>query len=90
MRVLRVVGVVGVAAALAATAMAGDPAASKRFEWSTDSAEAKQLLGKLQDRIESFQAGPENQEIAKKIVAADADFAMGHYYLSAVTPPPTA
>ena len=88
MRVLRVVGVVGVAAALAATAMAGDPAASKRFEWSTDSAEAKQLLGKLQDRIESFQAGPENQEIAKKIVAADADFAMGHYYLSAVTPPP--
>ena len=86
MRVFRVMGVLGVGVALAATAMAGDQAASKRFEWSTDSAVAKELLTKLQGRVESFQVGPENQEIAKKIVAADSEFAMGHYYLAAVTP----
>ncbi len=84
MRVFRVMGVLSVAIALAGAAIAGE-AASRRFEWSTESAEARELLGKLQGRIESFQAGPENQELAKKIVAADPDFAMGSYYLSAVT-----
>jgi Flp pilus assembly protein TadD len=31
----------------------------------------------LQLRIENFQVGPENLELAKKIVAADPSFAMG-------------
>ncbi|HEY8234171.1 MAG TPA: tetratricopeptide repeat protein [Vicinamibacteria bacterium] len=63
-------------------------AAGKRFEWTTTSAQAKQDLLELQTRIENFQFGPQNVELAQKIVAADPQFAMGVYYLSAVTPPP--
>jgi tetratricopeptide (TPR) repeat protein len=62
-------------------------AAEKKFEWTTESAEAKSLLADLQARIENFEAGPHLAEIARKIVAADPEFAMGQYYLSAVTPP---
>ena len=77
-------------AALAAAGAAHAQAAAKaaRFEWTTKSAEAKQGLAELQQRIENFQFGPENVELAQKIVAADPAFAMGVYYLSAVTPPP--
>jgi tetratricopeptide (TPR) repeat protein len=59
-----------------------------RFEWTTQSEEAKTLLTELQQRIETFQAGRGNLELARKIVAADPKFALGQYYLSAVTPPP--
>ncbi len=79
------------AGACANSALAGDtPGADKarRFEWTTKSAEAKQGLAELQQRIENFQFGPANAELAQKIVAADPAFAMGVYYLSAVTPPP--
>jgi tetratricopeptide (TPR) repeat protein len=62
-------------------------AAGKKFEWTSGSAEAKTLLSDLQARIENFEAGPHLAEIARKIVAADPEFAMGQYYLSAVTPP---
>ena len=77
-------------AALAAAGAADTHAAGKgaRFEWTTKSAEAKQGLAELQQRIENFQFGPANAELAQKIVAADPAFAMGVYYLSAVTPPP--
>ena len=85
-------------ALLAATAVApgllqaaeAESSASKgaRFEWTTKSAEAKQGLAELQQRIENFQFGPANAQLAQKIVAADPSFAMGMYYLSAVTPPP--
>ena len=80
-----------VAAALAVASAAGADAASKagrRFEYKSRSAEARKLLFELQDRIENFQFGPANVEIAKKIVALDPEFAMGQYYLSAVTPGP--
>lgn len=78
---------------LAALAAAGPAARASdakgaRFEWTTTSAEAKQGLRELQQRIESFQFGPANAELAQKIVAADPSFALGVYYLSAVTPPP--
>lgn len=73
------------AAASAAESEAGKPA---RFEWTTKSEAAKRELAELQQRIENFQFGPENAEIAGRIVAADPQFAMGAYYLSAVTPPP--
>ena len=63
-------------------------AAGRHFEWSTKSADAKKLLVELQSQIENFQFGPGNIEIAKKIVAADPNFAMGHYYLAVVTPDP--
>jgi tetratricopeptide (TPR) repeat protein len=76
-----------VVALLAAASTEAAPRA-KAFQWSTNSDEAKRLLGELQQRIEHFQFGPQNTEIAKKIVAADAKFAMGHYYLAATTPPP--
>jgi len=78
----------GFAAALAAGAAAEPAARVKRFEWTTKSAEAKERLLELQQRIESFQFGPETIAVAQKIVAADPQFAMGVYYLSAVTPPP--
>jgi tetratricopeptide (TPR) repeat protein len=73
----------GVAGAEEKTASKG-----RKFEWTTKSAQAKQDLLELQTRIENFQFGPANVELAQKIVAADPQFAMGVYYLSAVTPPP--
>jgi tetratricopeptide (TPR) repeat protein len=63
-------------------------AAGRHFEWSTRSPEARRLLGELQGRIESFQFGPANVDLARKLVAADPAFAMGEYYLSAVLPDP--
>ena len=78
----------GLAAALGTGAAAEPAAEGKRFDWTTRSAEAKQRLLEVQQRIESFQFGPETIAVAQKIVAADPEFAMGFYYLSAVTPPP--
>lgn len=75
------------AALVSTSAMAGETA-GRRFTWTTKSEEAKILLGQLQARIESFQFGPANVELAKKIVAADPSFAMGEYYMSAVLPDP--
>ncbi|MGH9336529.1 MAG: tetratricopeptide repeat protein, partial [Vicinamibacteria bacterium] len=60
---------------------------ARRFEWTTESEEAKRLLVDLQGRIENFEAGPHLAEIGRKIVAADPKFAMGEYYLSAVILP---
>ena len=71
-----------VAAALAIAAVAGADSASKsgrRFEYKSKSPEARKMLFELQDRIENFQFGAANIEIAKKIVALDPGFAMGHY-----------
>ena len=59
---------------------------ARKFEYKSTSAEARKLLFELQARIENFQFGPANVELAKKIVALDPTFAMGQYYLSAVTP----
>ncbi len=80
--------VLGFVATLAAGAAAEAAAPGKQFEWTTRSAEAKQGLLELQQRIESFQFGSETIAAAQKVVAADPEFAMGVYYLSAVTPPP--
>ena len=80
---------VGLAALVASGGSAlADAGKAVRFEWTTSSAEAKQGLAELQQQIENFQLGPGNAELARKIVAADPDFAIGVYYLSAVTPPP--
>jgi len=81
---------IGLAALAAVAASAGSAAAKAgaRFEWTTRSAEAKQRLAELQQRIENFQFGSANVELAQKLVAADPQFAMGVYYLSAVTPLP--
>ena len=89
MRKIRAVALVAGALLAAASAFAGAKGpAGRRFEYKSKSAEARKLLFELQDRIENFQFGPENVELAKKIVALDPTFAMGQYYLSAVTPGP--
>jgi hypothetical protein len=77
-----------VGAALVSTSAFAGETPGRRFTWTTKSSEAKTLLGELQSRIESFQFGPANVELAKKIVAADPNFAMGEYYMSAVLPDP--
>ena len=78
----------GFAAALAAGTAADPAATSRRFEWTTKSGEARQRLLEVQQRVESFQFGPDTVAVARSIVAADPEFAMGEYYLSAVMPPP--
>jgi tetratricopeptide (TPR) repeat protein len=80
MRKTRIVCAVIAAALVSAAAHAGT--SDRKFEWTTKSEDAKKLLRELQMRIENFQQGPENLELAKKIVALDPDFAMGQYYVS--------
>jgi len=70
------------AAACVSTAASAAALDSRRFEWTTQSGDAKKLLAELQSRVENFQTGPENVEVAKKLVAADPNFAMGAYYQS--------
>jgi tetratricopeptide (TPR) repeat protein len=70
------------AAAFASAASHAAVPTGRHFEWTTPSADAKKMLLDLQARVENFQAGPENLELAKKLVAADPNFAMGAYYLS--------
>jgi tetratricopeptide (TPR) repeat protein len=76
------------AVAVGPSAAAAGAPAGRHFEWTTTSPEAKRLLKELQGRIESFQFGPANVELARKLVAADPNFAIGQYYLSAVLPDP--
>jgi tetratricopeptide (TPR) repeat protein len=80
--------VVAFALALAMSVSAGAGQTKGTFTWTTDSAEAKTLLVELQQRIESFQFGPQSAELARKITEADPEFAMGHYYLYATTQQP--
>jgi tetratricopeptide (TPR) repeat protein len=63
-------------------------ATGRHFEWTTKSAQAKKLLAELQSQIENFQVGPGSVDLAKRLVAADPGFAMGHYYEAAVTVDP--
>ncbi|HEU4391138.1 MAG TPA: tetratricopeptide repeat protein, partial [Blastocatellia bacterium] len=74
-----------VALVLSSTALASK-SNGRRFEWTTKSREARQLLAELQSQVENFQLGPGSLELAKKMVAADPNFAMGQYYLSVVEP----
>lgn len=83
MKTRRTLPLVGALVAAAALSTAGDSKDARHFTWTTKSAEAKQELKQLQSRIESFQFGPSTVELAQKIVAADPDFAMGHYYVAA-------
>src|SRR5882672_8112000 len=82
------ISIVIVAALLAAASLVSAATSSGRFEWTTKSAEAKRLIREVQGRIENFQFGTETVALAQKLVAADPGFAMGVYYLSAVTPAP--
>ena len=79
-----VLGLVVAAGLVAAAAEAGS---AKTMPMTTKSPAAHDELVELQRRIETFQFTG-NEDRAKKIVAADPEFALGVYYLSAVTPPP--
>lgn len=82
MRHVRAIALLAGTTLAATSAVAGAPK-GRRFEWSTKSAEARTMLAELQGRIENFQFGAANAELARKIVAADPNWAMGQYYLSA-------
>jgi tetratricopeptide (TPR) repeat protein len=86
MRKTRVVCAV-IAAALVSAAAYAEGTSGRKFEWTTKSEEAKKLLRELQMRVENFQQGPENLELAKKIVTLDPSFAMGQYYVSVFAGP---
>jgi tetratricopeptide (TPR) repeat protein len=79
----RVVGMAGLGWALAVGARADE--AARKYEWSTKSEEARKGLVELRQKIETFAGNP---QAAEKIVAADPEWCLGAYYLSAVTPPP--
>jgi tetratricopeptide (TPR) repeat protein len=79
---------VAAGAVLAAASVIAQASPERRFEWTTKSPEAKTMLTELQLRVENFQQGPANRELAQKIVAADPTFAMGQYYLSVFAPTP--
>jgi tetratricopeptide (TPR) repeat protein len=72
------------ALALCATAARSE---AQRLTLTTTSPEAKTMLAQIQKNIESLQFG-DNVALANKIVAADPNFALGVYYVSAVNPPP--
>ena len=77
-------GIVVAAGVLAAAAgAAAGPA--QTMPMTTKSPAAHDQLVELQRRIETFQFTA-NEDLARKIVAADPDFALGEYYLSAVSP----
>jgi tetratricopeptide (TPR) repeat protein len=76
------------AATATATAHAGD---ARKLTFTTRSDEARKQAQEAVRRIETFQQGVQIQEAAKKAIAADPDFAWGHYLLAAATfPPPQA
>jgi len=89
MKMIRAVALVA-GALIAATSGYAEAGVGRRFEYQSRSEEARKLLFELQGRIENFQFGAANVELAKRIVALDPTFAMGQYYLSAVTPGPDA
>jgi tetratricopeptide (TPR) repeat protein len=72
------------ALALAGRASAADP---KTITLSTKSEEARAQAREAIRLIESFAPGPQIQEAAKKAVAADPEFAWGHYLVAATTFP---
>lgn len=60
----------------------------KKFVFTTKSKEAREAAEGAVRMIESFQFGADVLPLAQKAVAADPDFAFGHYLLATFTPPP--
>jgi tetratricopeptide (TPR) repeat protein len=78
----RIVATAGIGGVLAAGARADE---AKKYEWSTKSEEARKGLLDVRQKVETFGA---NQQLAEKVVAADPEWCMAEYYVSALTPPP--
>lgn len=91
-RYLRHGGIAAVAAVLLAAAASAATAApaAKRFEFTTKSKEAQDYTRQLMLAIDRFDFGPKNLELANKAVAADPDYAFGHYLVATFSPTPEA
>jgi tetratricopeptide (TPR) repeat protein len=84
-RALTVFASLALLASLTAFAQGG----GKKFSFTTKSKEAREAAERLVWMIESFTAGgPDSLALAQKAVAADPDFAFGHYFVATFTPPP--
>jgi tetratricopeptide (TPR) repeat protein len=60
----------------------------KKFVLTTKSAEAREAAERVIKMIESLNVGPETLPLAQKAVAADPEFAFGHYLVATFSPPP--
>jgi len=60
----------------------------KKFVFTTKSKEAREAAAQAVKMIESLQFGPDILPVAQKAVAADPDFAYGHFLVATFTPPP--
>ncbi|MCA1614505.1 MAG: hypothetical protein LC800_10310, partial [Acidobacteria bacterium] len=61
---------------------------AKKFVFTTKSKEAREAAEKVIWMIESMSVGPDTLPLAQKAVAADPQFAFGHYLVATFTPPP--
>ena len=86
MRSLKIFAVILLLTGLPASAQ--QQAGSKKFVFTTKSQEAREAAGQAVKMIESFHPAPEILPFAQKAVAADSDFAFGHYLVATFTPPP--
>ena len=76
------------AAVLSALAVTSAVAAEKKaIVFTTKSEEARAHAREAIRRIESFAPGAQTNEVAKKAVAADPDFAWAHYLVAVTTTP---
>ncbi len=62
--------------------------AGRKITFTTKSEAARTAAEQVIRMIESFQFGPPVLAVAQQAVAADPDFAFGHYLVSTFTPPP--
>src|SRR5262249_10477124 len=78
-------------AALAVSAL-GSPRnnGKRKIEFTTSSSAAKDLVAQIVSQIETLQAGPQTNALAKKAVEADPNFAFGYYLLGTPAPTPPA
>jgi tetratricopeptide (TPR) repeat protein len=60
----------------------------KKFVFTTKSKEAREAAEQVVRQIETFQTGPDTLGIAQRAVAADPEFAFGHYLVATFSPPP--
>jgi tetratricopeptide (TPR) repeat protein len=73
------------ASAAGVQARPGSPA-GKEFTLGTKSTEARDLANQVLKRVESFQVNAETRALAEKAVAADPNFAFGHFLVATTSP----
>jgi tetratricopeptide (TPR) repeat protein len=76
----------GVAVAAAEAPKAAGEKAARAIELSTKSADAKKDVAEIVRLVETFQGGPKALPVAQKAVAADPEFAFGHFLVGLNSP----